>query len=107
LKHPVMLPKDRCNALFLLAHSQADRGDYSGALETLKEQVRMRRHSADWALMARCQEMLGRKEDQIRSLTTAVPINAALRELHAYLAGYHRSRGDHARADWHQERAGP
>lgn len=105
LAHPDLVGQDRCNALFLLADARASEGRYEEAMTALRELTGLRRHPADWLLLARCEQARGRSD--VEALQKAVRINPRLWEVHRHLAEHYRREGNEERAAWHQRRAAP
>jgi predicted CXXCH cytochrome family protein len=99
--------QDRCNALQVLAEEQIRQGYHAGALEPLRELMRLRRHPLDSLHLATCQKALGDESIADESLERAVGINPRLWNVHRHLAQRYALRGDAGRSDWHQRRALP
>jgi ATP/maltotriose-dependent transcriptional regulator MalT len=59
IQQPDLSGQDRCNALYLLAEEQLHRGDHAQAATAIREVTQLRRHSADWVLLAECERALG------------------------------------------------
>ena len=94
LARPECAGQDRCNALFLLAEARAGQGRPGEARDALRELTRLRRHEADWLLLADCEKALGSEEGVVDALTAAVRINPRLWKAHRHLAEHYRRRGD-------------
>jgi hypothetical protein len=69
--------------------------------------VALRRHSADWLLLADCEQSLGHTAAWADALATAARINPRLASAHKTLADHFERQGDAKRADWHRRRAVP
>jgi hypothetical protein len=107
LADPAIAGQDRCTALFLLADEYATRGRHRDAIAALRELTSLRRHAADWLLLADCLGALGDQPGQEEALTAATRISPRLWKVHHYLAEAYRRRGNQERATWHQQRAVP
>jgi predicted CXXCH cytochrome family protein len=107
LAHADLAGQDRCNVLFMLAEGEQRRGRHAEAAVRLRELTKLRRHPADWLMLADCEKSLGNEAAMIEALTTAVRINPRLWKIHAFLAEDSQRRGDVERAAWHRTRAVP
>src|SRR5205807_1986573 len=58
LAHAELIGSERCNALYLLAQERRRQRQPEGALTALRELTRLRRHEADWLLVAFCEKAL-------------------------------------------------
>jgi hypothetical protein len=105
LDAPDLVGQDRCTALYLLADEQARSGRHAEAAAALREVTMLRRHPADWLLLAQCERAVGNGPAADIALESAVRINPHLSEVHRYLADKFAGQGDAARAAWHLRRA--
>jgi hypothetical protein len=107
LEYPDLEGQDRCVILYLYAYGQARAGEYQEAVTALRQLTGLRRHQADWLLLADCEKALGNQAASAEALAAAARINPRLWEVHQYLADYYRRQGDAERAAWHRQRAVP
>lgn len=107
LADPAVGPQDRCMALYFLASALAAEGRHGDALGPARDLTRLRRHSADWLLIADCERAVGREEAWADALATAVRINPRLWREQKELGEYYARRGDGAKASHHRARAVP
>lgn len=105
LSIPGIRAQDRCMALYFQAAALAGEGRAADALGPARELVRLRRHSADWVLIAECEQALGHTEAWVEALSTATRINPRLWQAHQALAEHYARNRDTARATWHRQRA--
>jgi predicted CXXCH cytochrome family protein len=107
LAHPGFAGRERCNALYLRADALARESRFAEAVEALRQLVALRRHSADWLLLAECERSLGHTTAWADALATAARINPRLPRAHQTLADHFSQKGDVERAAWHRRRAVP
>jgi hypothetical protein len=107
LNSPGLGVQDRCMALYFRAAGLAAERRHEQALPVIRELTRIRRHPADWLLVAECEQELGRTDAWIEALETAARINPREWQAHRILADYHQRRGDAAKAAYHRARAVP
>ena len=106
LRMPGLAGQERCMALLFRADSLVQAGRYADALGSLRDLTRLRRSSADWLLIARCEGGLGNQEARIEALEMAVRIEPRMWKVHEELAQHYAGR-DPAKADYHRKRAVP
>jgi predicted CXXCH cytochrome family protein len=107
LAYPQLSGQGRCDALFVFARVQADRGNHAEAARALRELTQLRRFVLDWLYLANSLRALGDERAGREALEMAIRINPRQTDVHRFLAEYYRRQGDAVRAAWHQERAVP
>jgi hypothetical protein len=107
LADPSLDGQDRCNALLQLADRHVLAGRHREAAELLRKLTRLRRHPADWLLLADCERILGNEAAAYSALESAVRINPRLWKVHRDLADHYRKQGNEEKARWHERRAIP
>src|SRR5262249_43350525 len=59
LAHPDLAGQDRCVVLYLFAYGRLKAGRHQEAVAALREVTGLRRHPADWLLLADCERLRG------------------------------------------------
>ena len=104
---PGIRTQDRCMALYLQAAGLAAEGLHADALAAVRELTRLRRHPADWMLVAECEQALGHEEKWIEALLMVTRIEPGMSRAHRMLAEYYLQKGEPAQAAMHRARAVP
>jgi hypothetical protein len=107
LAFPNRTGQSRCDALFVKALRVAEEGKHSEAIAALRELTQMRREVFDWLYLSNNLRAVGDDLGRREALAAAIRINPRQWDVHRFLAGYYRERGDAERAAWHQRRAVP
>jgi hypothetical protein len=105
LADPALRASDRCNVLFLRADALFLERRHAEAAAALRELVKLRRHAADWLMLADCERALGHTDAWPTALEMAARIDPRNRRAHAALAEHHERRGNAEKAQWHRARA--
>jgi len=107
LRIPSIGIQDRCMGLYFQAAGLAAERRHSEALGAVRELTRLRRHPADWLLVAECENALGREEAWIEALVMVTRIDPRMASVHQTLAQYYLRQGKPEKAAWHRARAVP
>jgi hypothetical protein len=107
LKLPGIRTQDRCMALYFQAAGLAAERRHAEALAAVRELTRLRRHPADWLLVAECENALGREEAWIEALVMVTRIDPRMGNAHRTLADYYQRQGKLDKAAWHRARTVP
>ncbi|QDU19717.1 tetratricopeptide repeat protein [Urbifossiella limnaea] len=102
LKDAALDPEPRTDALFLLGDDAYRRGDYAAAADHFRELTRIRRTSADWSYLARCELARGRRDEALRLFETAASIGSMNPRLRSELVDLLERGGDRDRAARHR-----
>ncbi len=86
-------PPIRNTALYNLASSYFDRGQYAQAFPYLKELVSMERREITLMLLAICYEREGNLQEAVRLINAAISDSPGRADLHIYLASVYRKMG--------------
>jgi predicted CXXCH cytochrome family protein len=107
LAYPQLTGQSRCDALFVVARVQAERGNHVEAVKALRELTGLRRHAFDWLYLANSLRALGDDTAARAALEAAARIDPRKTDVHRFLAEYYRRQGDAERAAWHEQRLLP
>lgn len=110
LQDPGLEGAYRADLLFLLANDELRQGKYAAAADRFRQATRLRRHAADWGLLAKCERALGREAEALQALEVALAISPLKAGPRRELADAYDRKGDRERAEWHRRRipaAGP
>jgi len=105
LAQPGLAGQSRCDALEVLAESEAQDGDFADAVKALTELTQLRRHPHDQLILSNCEQALGDEAAMVEARNAAVRLSPRLWPVHRYLADYYRQHGDAQQAAWHELRA--
>jgi doubled CXXCH motif protein/cytochrome c554/c'-like protein len=104
---PGISTQERCMALYFRAEGLKSEGRFDEALAPVRELTRLRRHPADWLLVAECEKSLGHEEAWMEALERAARIDPRIWPAHKTLADYYQRLGQNEKAAWHRKRAVP
>ena len=102
LQSPSLSPQSRINALYAAASHGKLTGEYTEAIRFATELTQMRRHPADWWLIADCQLALKKPSEAIRAYEMAVSINPNLIPIHERLCRLYEEQGNATQLDKHR-----
>lgn len=105
LKSPQISPETRHHALFHLASSYFDRGQYDRALPYLRELVTIEREAISLMLLGICYEKRGDLREAAHRMNEAILADPARADLHDHLALVYRKMGRPDEAKKHLQRA--
>lgn len=94
-------PPVRTSAMYNLASSYFDRGQYAQAFPYLKELVTMERREITLMLLAICYEREGNLQEAARLINAAISDSPGRADLHIYLASVDRKMGQSKDAESH------